>query len=78
LRTLGETLYARELKADYSGAKFKAAPVLQELSVRTLEGALRYDRIILPCGVGDGRIGRLVVGVAPPSRSAPRRTSTRA
>lgn len=78
LRTLGETLYSRELKADYSGAKFGAKPVLQEMSVRSAEGALRYDRIILPCAVGDSRIGRLIVGVAPPSQRVPRQTSTRA
>ncbi len=78
LKTLGETLYAREIKADYSAAKFKSRPTLQQISVRTREGALKYDRIILPCAVGEGRTGRLVVGVAPPSRLVPRRTSTRA
>jgi predicted DNA-binding ribbon-helix-helix protein len=78
MRTLGETLYARELKADYSAAKFKGLPVLQKLSVRTPEGALRYQRIILPCAVADGRTGRLLVGVTPLSKLTPRRTSTRA
>ncbi len=78
LRTLGESLYARELKADYTAAKFKAHPVLQRLSVRTTEGALKYQRIILPCAVKDGRTGRLVVGVTPLSRLVPRPTSTRA
>jgi predicted DNA-binding ribbon-helix-helix protein len=78
LKTLGDTLYAREIRADYSAAKFKARPVLQQLSVRTAEGALKYDRIILPCAIGDGRTGRLVVGVAPPNRLARRRTSMRA
>ncbi len=78
LRALGATLYARELKADYSAAKFKARPVLQDMAVRTSEGALRYQRIILPCATGDGRTGRLVVGVTPLSRLVPRPTSTRA
>jgi predicted DNA-binding ribbon-helix-helix protein len=75
LRTLGETLYAREIKTDYSAAKYKAQPVLHRMSVRTAEGALKYQRMILPCVVGDGRIGRLVVGVTPLSRLAPQRTS---
>jgi predicted DNA-binding ribbon-helix-helix protein len=78
LSALGETLYARELKADYSSAKFRGIPALQQLSVRTAEGALRYDRIILPCSVDDGATARLVVGVAPPNRLAHRRTSIRA
>lgn len=77
LKAFGDTLYAREIKADYGAAKYRAQPVLQHLSVRTSEGALRYERIILPCLVG-GRVARLVVGVAPPSRLAPRRTSKRA
>jgi predicted DNA-binding ribbon-helix-helix protein len=76
LKTLGDTLYAREIRADYSAAKFRAEPVLQRLSVRTTEGTLKYERIILPCAVQDGRVGRLVVGVTPLSRLIPRRTST--
>ena len=75
LRSLGDTLYAREIKADYSAAKFKGKPVLQQLSVRTSEGTLKYDRIILPCVSGEGRTGRLIVGVAPPNRLARRRPS---
>jgi predicted DNA-binding ribbon-helix-helix protein len=75
LKALGDTLYAREIKADYSAAKFKGRPVLQQLSVRTTEGTLRYERIILPCATEDGRTGRLVVGVTPLSRLAPPRTS---
>jgi predicted DNA-binding ribbon-helix-helix protein len=75
LKSLGDSLYAREIKADYSGAKFKGKPLLQQLSVRTPEGALRYERIILPCSTEDGRIGRLVVGVTPLSKLAPARTS---
>jgi predicted DNA-binding ribbon-helix-helix protein len=78
LRALGATLYARELKADYSAAKFKAQPMLQHMAVRTAEGALRYQRIILPCTTADGRPSRLVVGVTPLSRLVPRPTSTRA
>jgi predicted DNA-binding ribbon-helix-helix protein len=77
LKSLGDTLYAREIKADYSAAKFKGRPVLQQLSVRTSEGALRYERLILPCSVSDGRIGRLVVGVTPLSKLVQPRTSTR-
>ncbi len=76
LKTLGDTLYAREIRADYSAAKFRGEPVLQRLSVRTAEGALKYERIILPCSLGDGRTDRLVVGVTPLSRLVPRRTST--
>ncbi|MBV8167029.1 MAG: ribbon-helix-helix domain-containing protein [Alphaproteobacteria bacterium] len=76
LSALGDTLYARELMADYSNAKFRPEPALQQLAVRTSEGALRYDRIILPCAVDGSRIGRLVVGVAPPPPQAPERTST--
>ena len=75
LRTMGESLYTRELKADYSAAKYKAEPVFQRMSVRTAEGALKYQRIMLPCAVGDGRTGRLIVGVTPLTRLAPRRTS---
>jgi predicted DNA-binding ribbon-helix-helix protein len=78
LKALGDTLYAREIRADYSAAKFKGRPVLQQLSVRTAEGALRYERIILPCAVQDGRIGRLIVGVTPLSKLAPPRTSRQA
>ncbi len=76
LKTLGQTLYARELKADYSSAKFNARPVLQQISVRSREGAVKYDRIILPCSIDDSGTGRLLVGVARPSRLPPRRTST--
>lgn len=75
LSTLGETLYAREIKTDYNAAKYKAQPVFHRLSVRTAEGSLKYQRIILPCLVGEGRIGRLVVGVTPLSRLALPRTS---
>ncbi len=78
LKTLGDTLYAREIKADYSAAKFRPEPVLQRLSVRTTEGALKYQRLILPCAGPEGRVDRLVVGVTPLTRLAPRRTSTRA
>lgn len=77
LRALGNTLYSRELKADYNAIKFKPTPALQQLSVHTSEGALRYDRIILPCTLDGSRIARLVVGVAPPHRPAPRPTSRR-
>src|SRR5437870_3750458 len=30
LKSLGDTLYAREIRADYSAAKFKGKPVLQQ------------------------------------------------
>jgi len=76
LTTMGDSLYAREIKADYTAAKYKGQPMFQRMSVRTGEGALRYQRIILPCAVADDRPGRLIVGVAPPARSAARRTST--
>jgi predicted DNA-binding ribbon-helix-helix protein len=78
LKTLGDTLYAREVRADYSAAKFRAAPMLQRLAVRTAEGTLKYQRVILPCSVRDGRIGRLVVGVTPLSRLVRGPTSTSA
>jgi predicted DNA-binding ribbon-helix-helix protein len=78
LKTLGETLYAREVRADYNAAKYRAEPVLQRLSVRTTEGTLKYQRVILPCAVNGGRVGRLIVGVTPLSRLAPQRTSRRA
>jgi predicted DNA-binding ribbon-helix-helix protein len=77
MKALGETLYAREVKADYSAAKYKGDPVLHRMSVRTAEGALKYQRIILPCGGQDGRISRLVVGVTPLTRLAPRLIPTR-
>ena len=77
-KSLGDTLYARELKADSSAAKYRPRPVLQRLSVRTNEGALKYQRLILPCGGSDGRVDRLVVGVTPLSRLVRQRTSTRA
>jgi len=75
LRSLGETLYAREIKTDYSAAKYKAQPVLHRMSVRTAEGSLKYQRMILPCALGDGRIDRLVVGVTPLTRLIPQPTS---
>jgi hypothetical protein len=64
LKVLGEGLYPREVRADYNAAKYSGTPAFQLMSVRTLEGALRYHRLILPCAVRDGRIGRFVVGVA--------------
>lgn len=70
LRSLGDTLYAREIKADYSAVKRDRRPVLQQLSVRTADGGLRYERIILPCAGTDGRITQLVVGVAPSGKLA--------
>jgi hypothetical protein len=76
LKALGNTLYAREIKADYSAAKYGPEPLLQSMSVRTSEGALKYQRIILPCVGSDGRVERLVVGVTPLTRLVPRRTST--
>ena len=76
LKSLGDTLYAREIRNDYSAAKYRAEPILQHLSVRTTEGTLKYERIILPCAVPGGRVGRLVVGVTPLTRLVPRRTST--
>jgi predicted DNA-binding ribbon-helix-helix protein len=74
LRSLGDTLYAREIRADYSAAKYGAEPALQHLSVRTTEGTLKYERIILPCAVPGGRVGRLIVGVTPLSRLVPEQT----
>lgn len=65
LRALGDTLYVREIKADYAAVKRRGQPILQHLSVRTAEGALRYQRLILPCAIDDDRIDRLIVGVAP-------------
>lgn len=76
LKSLGDTLYAREIRADYSAAKYRAEPVLHRLSVRTTEGTLKYERIILPCTTQDGRVDRLVVGVTPLTRLVPARTST--
>jgi hypothetical protein len=64
LRALGRSLYSRELKSDYVGAKFKNAPILQRLWARTPEGEIRYDRLILPSRA-DGPTDRLIVGVAP-------------
>ncbi len=68
LKRLGDTLYPREIKTDYNTAKLRRMPVLQRVAVRTSEGAIKYQRIILPCGSWDGRISRLVVGVAPLGR----------
>jgi predicted DNA-binding ribbon-helix-helix protein len=78
LKALGDTLYAREIKADYSAAKYRPGPLLQRMSVRTSEGALKYQRLILPHAGSDGRVDRLVVGVTPLTRLVPRQTSTRA
>jgi hypothetical protein len=77
-KVMGDSLYAREIKVDYSIAKYKTEPMLQRLSVRTPEGALRYQRIMLPCSVGDGPTGRLIIGVAPLSGLAPPWNSGRA
>ena len=63
LRRLGDTLYPREVRADYHIAKHAGQPVLQRVSVHTEEGALSYERIVLPCAGRDGRTDRLIVGV---------------
>jgi len=63
LRRLGDTLYPREVRADYHIAKHAGQPVLQRVSVHTEEGALSYERIILPCAGHDDRTGWLIVGV---------------
>jgi predicted DNA-binding ribbon-helix-helix protein len=76
LTTMGDSLYAREIKADYTAAKYKGQPMFQRMSVRTGEGALRYQRIILPSAGAEGRPSRLIVGVAPSPRSTSRRAST--
>ena len=64
LRSLGRSLYSRELKSDYVAAKFRRAPTLQRLWARTTEGEIRYDRLILPARQ-DGPTDRLIIGVAP-------------
>src|SRR5262249_16509707 len=55
LKTLGDSLYAREIKADYNAVKHRGRPVLQVMSVRVAEGTLKYQRLLLPCLGSDGR-----------------------
>ena len=71
LRRLGEGLYSREVRADYQAVKMGRAPVLQKVAVQTSADALSYQRIMLPYAGVDGRIDRLVIGVAAPSRLVP-------
>ncbi|HUA56209.1 MAG TPA: ribbon-helix-helix domain-containing protein [Candidatus Sulfotelmatobacter sp.] len=63
LKELGSTLYPREVRADYDAVKNGRQPVLQKVAVRVPEGALRYQRIMLPCADRDGEVDRLIVGV---------------
>src|SRR5262249_46491153 len=78
LGQLGDTLYGREIRGDYNTAKYRGEPLLQRLEVRTAEGTLSYQRLILPCATGDHRVGRLVVGVTPLGRLIPPCEATRA
>jgi len=68
LKTLGDSIYSREVRADYQAAKLGGQPLLQKVSVRIPEAALSYQRIMLPCANRDGRVDRLIVVVAAPSR----------
>lgn len=73
MRRMGnDTLYASAVQADYAKAKYTAAPMLQKVSVRSPQGDLKYQRIILPCAVeGSDRLNRLVVGVIPLEQPKP-------
>jgi predicted DNA-binding ribbon-helix-helix protein len=62
---LGDTLYSSAVQSDYAKAKFAGLPTLQKVSVRSQEGDLKYQRIILPCAVASDQVNRLVVGVIP-------------
>ena len=64
LSFLGNTLYARQLKVDYTAAKFEADPIYQAVSVRTDKAVLQYRRMIFPYTVRPGKVDRLVIGVS--------------
>jgi predicted DNA-binding ribbon-helix-helix protein len=63
LKRLGDSLYPREVRADYDAVKNGRQPMLQKVAVHVPEGALSYQRIMLPCADRDGQVDRLIVGV---------------
>jgi len=65
LRALGNSLYVQSLKTDYEAVKRLKRPSFQRVSVKSPEGSIRYNRLILPWARKDGTVERLVVGVYP-------------